>query len=79
MQAFYSLGPYSCAKVRIEEEVFVVVVNLDSPFAFNPVTKSIIMLPRPQGTREKPIVTVSDTKIIIHGDSEESFEESLGR
>ena len=74
----YSLGPYSCAKVRIENEIFVIVMNFDSPFAFNPVTKSIVMLPRPHGLREKPIVTVVDTKIIIHGDSEESLEESLG-
>ena len=74
----YSLGPYSCAKVSIENQTYVVVMDFDSPFAFNPESKSIIMLPKPRGEREKPIVTVIDTKIIVHGESEESFEESLG-
>ena len=74
----YSLGQYSCATIIIEGEMFVVVINLQSPFAFSPSSQSIIMLPTPQSRREKPLVTVVGTEIIIHGKSEQSFEESLG-
>ena len=74
----YSLGQYSCAKIRIDGEMFVVVINLKSPFAFSPSSHSIIMLPTPLSSREKPLVTVVGTEIIIHGSSEQSFEESLG-
>ena len=73
-----SLGPYSCAKTNIDDQTFIVVMNLDSPFAFNPESQSIIMLPKPRGSRDKPIVTVVDNNIILHGQSEDSFEESLG-
>ena len=75
----YSLGQYSCAKVRIDGEMFVVVINLESPFAFSPSSHSIIMLPTPLNRSEKPLVTVVGTEIIIHGNSEPSFEESLGK
>ena len=74
----YSLGQYSCAQIMIEEEMFVVVINLQSPFAFSPSTHSIIMLPTPLNRRDKPLVTVVGTEIIIHGNSDQSFEESLG-
>ena len=74
----YSLGQYSCAKIRIDGEMFVVVINLQSPFAFSPSSHSIIMLPTPLSRRDKPLVTVVGTEIIIHGKSGQSFEESLG-
>jgi len=73
----YSLGQYSCAEIMIEGEMFVVVINPQSPFAFSPSSQSIIMLPTPLSSREKPLVTVIGTKIIIHGKAEQSYEESL--
>ena len=58
--------------------MFVVVINLQSPYAFSPSSQSIIMLPTPVSRRDKPLVTVVGTNIIIHGKSEQSYEESLG-
>ena len=79
LEISYSLGPYSCAKASIENQTFIVVMDFDSPFAFNPESESIIMLPKPRGAREKPIVTVVENKIIVHGETEYSMEESLGK